>query len=93
MAMQVWQVTAYGADDNPGNTISKLVIKTDVPISTAKDGQVIIKVEWCYIVYSHIRQIRLQNYSTYLKFMMKQIFACIILCVNASSIETRFQIV
>ena len=49
MAMQAWQATAYGADGNPGDKISKLVLKTDVPIPTAKDGQVVIKVEFCAI--------------------------------------------
>jgi len=49
MAMQAWQATAYGADGNPGDTISKLVLKKDVPIPTAKDGQVVIKVEFCAI--------------------------------------------
>lgn len=42
--MQAWQATAYGADGNPGDTISKLVL-SDVPIPSAKDGQVVIKVE------------------------------------------------
>ena len=49
MAMQAWQATAYGADGNPGDTISKLVLKNDVPIPIAKDGQVVIKVEFCAI--------------------------------------------
>ena len=42
--MLAWQALAYGVDGNPGDTISKLVLKDDVPIPVAKDGQVVIKV-------------------------------------------------
>ena len=47
--MLAWQALAYGVDGNPGDTISKLVLKDDVPIPVAKDGQVVIKVEICAI--------------------------------------------
>ena len=47
--MQSWQATAYGEGGNPADTISKLVLKADVPIPVAKDGQVVIKVEMCAI--------------------------------------------
>jgi NADPH:quinone reductase-like Zn-dependent oxidoreductase len=47
--MQAWQATAYGEGGNPADTISKLVLKEDVPIPVAKDGQVVIKVEMCAI--------------------------------------------
>ena len=49
MSMKAWQVTAYGANGNPGDTISKLVLNHDVKIPVAKEGQVVIKVECCAI--------------------------------------------
>ena len=49
MSMKAWQVTAYGANGNPGDTISKLVLNHDVPIPVAREGEVVIKVECCAI--------------------------------------------
>ena len=43
--MQAWQATAYGAEGNPADTISKLVLRDDLPIPQPKEGQVLIKVE------------------------------------------------
>jgi len=42
--MQAWQATAYGAEGNPADTISKLQLNT-IAIPEPKDGQVQIKVE------------------------------------------------